>query len=549
MTNSKTVRAIRSNLAVAVAFAALTCLLTYPQVRNLATAVPYHSDPYFSMWRLGWVAHAIHTTPANLFDANIFYPERLTLAYSDAMLLPGIALAPLFWIETSPVAIYNLALFMAFTLSGLATFWLARHLTGNAGASLVAGVIYAFAPYRFTHYAHLELQLVFWIPLLLWTLHRTLPRITTRDGVLIGGILAFQLLSCIYAGIFAAMFCVVFVPSLLAVSDRRHWRAYIAPTVAATATTVVLTLPYAFAYSAARDIVGTRSTDDIRRYSASMSNFLAAPHMNRMYGSTAITDPMLADEMNLFPGLVAVLLALAGIFGSRERSRYPYVAGLAFALVMTAGANGLLFGWLFDELPLFRALRSPARFEILAILCLAVLSAHGMTALVGTVASATRRAVMTAAIVILLAIEFASAPTLTNVPLPTEVDAYLVQQPPSVIVELPVVSSRGSFGSLDWRYMYQGLPHFQKMLNGYSGYAPPSFYRMREIMQGFPDDRSIALLRESKVLYVIIRGGLFDDHQEAARLLEHAGQRKELSLEGMWTNAQDGTEAIFRVVP
>jgi hypothetical protein len=105
------------------------------------------------------------------------------------------------------------------------------------------------------------------------------------------------------------------------------------------------------------------------------------------------------------------------------------------------------------------------------------------------------------------------------------------------------------FGSLDWRYMYQGLPHFQKMLNGYSGYAPPSVYRMREIMQGFPDDRSIALLRERKVGHVIMRGGLFDDHQEAARLLEQAGQRKELSLEGMWPNAEEGTEAIFRVVP
>jgi hypothetical protein len=148
-----------------------------------------------------------------------------------------------------------------------------------------------------------------------------------------------------------------------------------------------------------------------------------------------------------------------------------------------------------------------------------------------------------------LAVEFASAPTLTTVPLPTKVDAYLAQQAPSVIVELPVVSSRGSFGSLDWRYMYQGLPHFQKMLNGYSGYAPPSFYRMREIMQGFPDDRSIALLRQSQVGYVIIRGGLFDDHQEAARVLERARHRKEMSLEGMWTSARDGTEAIFRMAP
>ena len=80
-----------TNLVVAFAFAALTCVVTYPQVRGFAT-VPYHSDPYFSMWRLGWVAHAIRSAPADLFNANIFYPAPLTLAYSDAMLLPGIVL-------------------------------------------------------------------------------------------------------------------------------------------------------------------------------------------------------------------------------------------------------------------------------------------------------------------------------------------------------------------------------------------------------------------------------------------------------------------------
>jgi hypothetical protein len=533
-------------LAATFTFAALTSLLTYPQVRDFTTGVPYHSDPYFSMWRLGWIAHAIRTAPANLFDANIFHPERLTLAYSDAMLLPGIVLAPLFWAGANPVAIYNLALFTAFTLSGLAMFALARLLTGNVGASLVAGVIYAFAPYRFTHYAHLELQLVFWIPLLLWTVHRRLPHARMRDGALLGSILALQLLSCIYAGIFAAMFCLVFVPCLWAVTERRPWRTYIGPMVAAATTTVVLTLPYAYAYTTARGIVGTRSIDEMRRYSASLSNFLSAPHMNRLHGGTAITDPMLADEMNLFPGLVAVLLALAGIFGSRARSRYPYVAGLIFAILMTAGANGVLFGWLFEQLPLFRALRSPARFEILVILCLAMLSAYGVTALVGTIGSSGRKIAVTGAIVGLLAIEYASSPTLAHAPLATKVDAYLAQKPPSVVVELPLESNKGMFGSLDWRYMYQGLTHFQKMLNGYSGYAPPSFYRMREAMQRFPDDRSIALLRERQVDYVIIRAGLYDDPQAAARILEEAGQRKELSLEGMWTNEADGTEALFR---
>ena len=541
-------RRLRStNLVVAVAFTALTCVVTYPQVRVFATSVPsQHPDPYFSMWRLAWIAHAIRQAPAELFDANIFYPERLTLAYSDAMLLPGIVLAPLFWIGTSPVIIYNLVLFLAFILSGLAAFSLARRLTGNVTGSFVAGVIYAFAPYRFTHYGHLELQLVFWIPLLLWTIHRAALRITTRNGVLMGAILGFQLLSCIYAGIFAAMFCVVFVPCVLAVAGVRPSRAFILPMLAAAATTVVLTSPYMYAYTGARGTVGTRSIDQLRLYSASLTHFLSAPQMNRLYGSTAITDPMVAYEMNLFPGVVAVLLALAGVFGSRARSRYPYVVGLTFATVMTAGANVFLFEWLFEHVPLFRALRSPARFEILVILCLAVLSAYGMTALID---SARRKVAITGAIVLLLIAEYASAPPVAAVPRPSKVDAYLAQKPAAVIIELPVVSSKGMFGSLDWRYMYEGLPHFQKMLNGYSGYAPPSFYRMREIMQGFPDDRSIALLRERGVTYVIIRAGLYDDQRAADRLLEQVGQRKELSLEGMWTNEPDGTEAVFRVVP
>ena len=241
----------RTNLAAVVAFAGLTALLTYPQVREFTTSVPSHSDPYFSMWRLGWIAHAIRNAPGQLFDANIFYPERLTLAYSDAMLLPGVVFAPLFWAGTSPVIIYNLALFSAFTLSGFTAFSLARLVTGNVGASLVAGVIYAFAPYRFTHYMHLELQLVFWIPMLLFVIHRSLPQLTVRDGVLFGAILGFQLLSCIYAGIFAAMFCAVFVPCL-AVTGGRPFRLSIKPLMAAIVMTGLLALPYVYAYVGAR---------------------------------------------------------------------------------------------------------------------------------------------------------------------------------------------------------------------------------------------------------------------------------------------------------
>src|ERR1700730_11482813 len=211
-------RTLRHHVVIALIFLALTALVTYPQVRALGTSVPYHSDPYFSMWRLAWVAHAIRTDPRALFEANIFYPAHDTLGYSDAMLLPGTVVAPLFWAGINPVLIYNLALFAAFALSGYAAFLLARMLTGSVPGSIVAGIIYAFAPYRFCHYMHLELQIVFWIPFALLLAHRIVANGRVRDGVMLGLTMAAQLLSSIYVGIFLITYLAVLVPALLAVT-------------------------------------------------------------------------------------------------------------------------------------------------------------------------------------------------------------------------------------------------------------------------------------------------------------------------------------------
>ena len=219
-------------------------LVTYPQVRGLGTSVPYHSDPYFSMWRLAWVAHAIHTDPRALFEANIFYPAHDTLGYSDAMLLPGTALAPLFWAGINPVLIYNLALFAAFALSGYAAFLLARALTGSVTGSIVAGVIYAFAPYRFCHYMHLELQIVFWIPFALLLIHRIVANGRVRDGVMLGLTVAAQLLSSVYLGIFSLTYFAVLMPALLVLTGVRHARRLLVPTAVGATLTIAIVAPY-----------------------------------------------------------------------------------------------------------------------------------------------------------------------------------------------------------------------------------------------------------------------------------------------------------------
>ena len=95
-------------LSLAV-FVVLAVLHTWPLVLAPDTLSRNDTaDTVLHEWTLAWLAHQIVHDPLHLFDANIFYPDRLTLAYSDHLFIPGIFVAPLIWAGLSPVLAYNL---------------------------------------------------------------------------------------------------------------------------------------------------------------------------------------------------------------------------------------------------------------------------------------------------------------------------------------------------------------------------------------------------------------------------------------------------------
>ncbi len=149
-------------------------------------AVPDLGDPLFSIWRIGWVFRQLGGDPRPLFDGNIFHPERFTLAFSDAMLLPSLTTAPLLWAGVHPVVAYNLVFVSSFLLSGLAAYLVVRRLTGSAPAAFVSALLFGFYPYRFEHYSHFELQMTYWMPLALLALHRFTESRRLSDAALAG---------------------------------------------------------------------------------------------------------------------------------------------------------------------------------------------------------------------------------------------------------------------------------------------------------------------------------------------------------------------------
>ena len=391
-------------------FAALTVVMTYPQVHGMGTHVAVNDgDPLFSVWRLAWVAHQLPRDPLNLFNANIFHPEPLTLALSDSMLVPALMTAPLLWLGVSQLVAYNLVFLASFALSGAAMFLLVRSLTGHSGAAVVAGFIFAFLPYRYMHYPHLELQVSQWMPLCLWALHRTIRSGRVRDGLLTGLFLALQALSSLYYGIFLATFMVPVAAALLIGQRASSIKASIRSLAAGGVLAAVLIVPVILPYLAVRHNVGERTVEEITFYSATAQNYLAAHPQNVVFGSR--TSHLGGQERELFMGFLVPLVALVGLWPPLSATRIAYALGLILAFEVSLGYNGVLYPWLHDYLLPYRGLRVPARMAMVVGFGLAVLAGFGAARLSKMAGGGGRRAAPVAlALTALVAVEYLLGP-------------------------------------------------------------------------------------------------------------------------------------------
>jgi hypothetical protein len=532
-------------LIVIVGFTVLTAVMTYPQVLQLSTAVADHDDPLLSMWRLAWIAHQLPRDPAHLFDGNIFHPEQRTLAFTDAVLLPGVAVAPLHWLGVPNILIYNLLLLSGFALSGAGMYLLVRTLTGSAGAAGLAGIVFAFAPYRFAHYEHLELQLAFWMPLALWAMHRTLETGRWSYGILTGVLTAAQALSSLYYGIFFGLYLALVTGVLLLTQRPGRRRAPFQALLAGGVLAVALSLPYTIPYFANRSVVGVRPNSEVLRYSARAQDYLATPERNRLYGWTA--RQFGGPERQLFPGVVVLLLAIFAVYPPVPRWVIGYVVGLLFAFDASLGLNGYLYAWAHHNLPVFHGLRAPARFGILVALSLAAVGGYGAARLFAVIKSRQRRRLAIATIAVLLLLEYSTAVRLFTVPKLPAVYAWLRKEPPSVVVELPLPKPDNLGVIHDGLFMYFSISHWQRLVNGYSGFYPPKYLRLLETMRRFPDDTSIDALRTFDVDYAIVHGRHYTPDQYVAVIMA-LEQRSDLVGVGRFPGA-GGESRVYRLLP
>ena len=275
-------------------------------------------DGLFSIWVVAWVSHALTTSPVHLFDANIFYPEKETLAYSEANVGAGALGVPV-WIAThNPYATHNAIILIAFALAFVAMYLLARQLVGPGTPAIVAGILFAFCPYIFGHTAHIQLLMTAGLPAAMAAMHRLVERPGPWPAIALGLVLFAQAISCGYYGILAGMLVTAGVLAFSVTRGlwrSRDWWTWVG---VAAGLAIALSLPFLKHYLALTARTGFhRDLSDAAYYAA---NFHAWTASSAILHHWMVHEPQDWPEA-IFPGSWRSCSASAGSLCRSESQR------------------------------------------------------------------------------------------------------------------------------------------------------------------------------------------------------------------------------------
>lgn len=498
----------REPLAVAALSIALAAIMTYPVAVQMDEAGRVDStDGRWAIWNVGWIAHALTHEPARVFQANIFHPHTNSLVFAEANLAAGLLAVPAYMVTGSAFIAHSSVLLLAFVLSFVGMYSLARYLTGSAVAAVAPAIAFAFCPYIFARVPHISLQLMGGLPLACLALHRLVDRRSARRAVTLGLVLAAQALASGYYGIFAGL--AVGVGMLFYATTRGLWRepAYWLAFGGAAATAVVLVLPVLLPYlELQRDTGFTRTLDEARVYSADWRAFLASSAWAHRWMLPLI------ERWNevLFPGFVVTTGAAVGLGltlvprGSAYRETavfYLLVAGLAVWLSFGPAAG--LYAALFRVIPVFTLIRAPARVAVLVPLCFAVLSALGLRLSLRGRHTRRQRGVGVAFALLVTAELLESPIQWYGSDPPSAAYRILAELPDGPVLELPFYDADAGF-ERHTAYLLASTRHWKPLVNGYGDYFPDEFVADAPVLAGFPSPDAFARLDTRGGRYVMV---------------------------------------------
>jgi len=537
-------------------FLFVSFFIMYPLSAYMAVSTVTEGDSLLQMWSMRWTIHSLTTDPANLFNANLFYPYTNSLAFADAMIAPALQAMPIFFLTNNLVLSYNVLTWFSFALSGWTMYLLVKDISGSKLGGLLAGMVFAFAPYRIGRISQLNVLSTQWLPLCFLMLRRLLLqdsrpfKVSIKRGWwLVAGFVIFYTLtaySTFYYLLYTAPVFAVFVVLLQLSTKRLPSPALLLKLAVGVGLVGLLVLPVASPYFEVASLQSAeRTRSEAQQFSANYRFYLAATDNNLFWGATLSRFGGTGGERKLFPGALGLVFGAVGLVGSfiygfmhRKKRDSSAVAepepiklirregwvwlGIAiFALLMSFGPSlkawgaeiPMPYGFFFDYVPGWKGLRAVMRYGLFVTLAVAALAGMGVAFLAASVTfwqrfSGNIRRFLPFGLMAILLFgafwEYHSEITYINpkiLPNPPQVYNWLAQPENSgAVIELPF--QRDPRNSPAIRNFYS-LSNFQPLAGGMSGYVPPVYGDLRDITDNFPSKESLALLQGMGVRWVV----------------------------------------------
>jgi hypothetical protein len=509
---------------VILAGVALAVLTSWPLVLHLPSRIaPDLGDPVRTAWQVAWVGHGMLHDPLNLFDANVFYPHPLSLAFSDSLL--GYGPAGFFGSGTVAALVrYNLLFLFAWALCFVGAYLLARELGLGRLGGAAAGAAFAYAPYRVTEAGHLHVISSGGIPLALFLLLRGYRR--GSRGLVIAGWLvsAWQISLGFTLGLQFS-----YLLAVLALLAAIYWlragrpalsRGTIVITCVGIAVVGLVAIYEARPYlKVAHDYpTAKRTLKEVKVYSAGPAAWLSASSENRVWGDItagARAHVHSKNEQVLFAGGFLLVLGVIGLAAPlfTRRLRIGLAAGFVVCSVLAVGLGLTGYGYpyrlLFNYAPGWDGVRVPGRVFTTATLFLALLAGAGAQLLAGKLGGwiarhtgpwgrrrslATLTAVVGVVIVIGIVGEGAGHMAHPVVPQPARAEIGL----PGPLLDMP------SDGPADRVWQYYSTNGFYKIPIGNSTFDIKAVDDLRGGIHRFPDQASVEKLRYYGIRTVVL---------------------------------------------
>lgn len=483
--------------------------------KNLSTTLPF-GDARLNMWIMSWNNHILVTDPLNYFNANIFHPYSCTLAFSEHLFVPSLIAWPFNFISGNPLIGYYFVIFFSFFCNFWFMYLLVREYGFSSPVSYLASVFFAFSiSFVGEAYAHIQTLQFYWslaafLFFRKWMLSDRFRFLGAFFVCVLGQALSGWYLWSFFLLLFFIGILFPFFRAGVGITWRRLLKLGVVFFIAG-----IILIPFTAPYlNKALHTAPEKSS----YASVSLTSWLKPPPGTFWADVFRLKYKWFLANY-LFPGYSLLICAIAGFIIPRgkksEKRGIKFYSIIIILLGVTASLGTVVknpdgdtmiklpYYYMVKFLIFLRPMRAVGRFGIIVFFAMALMGAFGINRTVRRF-STNKKWLFCLAISLIFLLE-----TRINIKIaspnlgPNKVDGWLDSLPePPVAAMLPDLT--GQYLPLNVDYQAHSVYHWSRLINGDSRYMPGDYRKIVKIMNRFPDEESVNLLKKSHVDYVVV---------------------------------------------